>query len=295
MASHLSVEGRHLTTRGTPLIMARRTTSAKPALSARTADRHRLYQLAVQEPDAELAFVASTFKRLRGRPAVTLREDFCGTALSACAWVKRRKDHRAVGVDLCADTLAWGKTHNLAALSPEQQQRVTLVRRDVRTPNAACRGIDVVLAMNFSYWTFKTREGLVAYFRSVRSSLGKGGVFFLDHYGGYEAFKEIEERRRLKGFTYVWDQASYNPITGDKTCHIHFEFKDGTRLRKAFTYEWRLWTLPEIQELLHEAGFKHVHVYWEGDDDKGGGNGIFRPTRRGEACACHVSYLSAHD
>ncbi|MEI7658228.1 MAG: class I SAM-dependent methyltransferase [Phycisphaerae bacterium] len=275
--------------------MARRIKPARPVLTARTADRHRLYQLAVQEPDAELAFVSRTFTRLRGRPAVTLREDFCGTALSACGWVKRRKQHRAIGVDLCPDTLAWGKAHNLAALSQEQQSRVHLAQRDVRSPDARCRGVDVVLAMNFSYWTFKTREALAGYFRSVRSSLGKGGVFFLDHYGGYEAFKEIEERRRLKGFTYVWDQASYNPITGDKTCHIHFEFKDGTRLRNAFTYEWRLWTLPEIQELLHEAGFKHVHVYWEGDDGKGGGNGIFRPSKRGEACACHVSYLSAHD
>jgi len=270
--------------------MAART---KKKLTARTADKHQLYQWAVQEPDAEISFISSNFKRLRGRPAVTLREDFCGTALSACAWVKKRAANTAVGVDLCADTLAWGKAHNLAALTEEQRSRVTLLCQDVRTPTGPCKGVDIALAMNFSYWVFKTRPELLAYFTSVRKSLGKQGVFFLDHYGGYDAFKEEEERRRQKGFTYVWDQASYNPITGDKTCHIHFEFKDGTKLKKAFTYEWRLWTLAEVQELLIEAGFKDVTVYWEGDDDKGGGNGIFRPSRKGEACACHVSYLSA--
>jgi hypothetical protein len=104
-----------------------------------------------------------------------------------------------------------------------------------------------------------------------------------------DRMKEQQERRRQKGFTYVWDQVSYNPITGAKVCHIHFEFKDGTRMNKAFTYEWRLWTLPEITELLTEAGFKNVTVYWEGDDGDGGGSGIFRPSTKGEACACHVS------
>jgi hypothetical protein len=275
--------------------MARRK-NAKPApkaLTARTADKHKLYQWAVQAPDAEVGFVSRTFKRLRGRPARTLREDFCGTALSACEWVKFHGQNSAVGVDLCRDTLAWGKANNLAPLTPEQQGRITLLQQDVRTPTRPCLGVDVVLAMNFSYWIFTTRQELRAYFETVRASLGKDGVFFLDHYGGYEAMKEQQERRRQKGFTYVWDQVSYNPITGAKVCHIHFEFKDGTRMNTAFTYEWRLWTLPEITELLTEAGFKNVTVYWEGDDGDGGGSGIFRPSTKGEACACHVSYLSA--
>ena len=43
---------------------------------------------------------------------------------------------------------------------------------------------------------------------------------------------------------------SPNPITHATTCHIHFKFPDGSKLKKAFTYEWRLWTAPEIRELL---------------------------------------------
>jgi len=32
---------------------------------------------------------------------------------------------------------------------------------------------------------------------------------------------------------------------------------------KAFTYDWRLWSLPEIKELLEEAGYSKVRIYWE--------------------------------
>ncbi len=52
----------------------------KPAaLTARTADRHELYQLSVQNVESEIDFVDAEFERLRGRKAVRLREDFCGT------------------------------------------------------------------------------------------------------------------------------------------------------------------------------------------------------------------------
>lgn len=262
-------------------------------LTAKTADKHDLYQQAVQSPEAEVTFVDRTFKKLRGRVATVIREDFCGTAFSSCEWVRRRKENIAIGVDLHKPTLAWGRKHNLSTLDEEARSRVRLVAEDVRSPSGESIGVDAVLAMNFSYWVFKTRDGLRAYFQSVRESLAKDGVFFLDHYGGYESMKEQEERRKQKGYTYVWDQASYNPITGDKVCHIHFEFPDGSVMKRAFTYHWRLWTLPEVQELLTEAGFSRVQVYWEGNDNKGSGNGVFKPSKIGEADASYISYIVA--
>lgn len=32
-------------------------------------------------------------------------------------------------------------------------------------------------------------------------------------------------------------------------------------LSHAFTYHWKLWTIPEVLELLSEAGFQNVHVW----------------------------------
>jgi hypothetical protein len=164
--------------------------------------------------------------------------------------------------------------------------------------------MDCVLAMNFSYWLFKTRDQMREYFRAVRDSLADGGVFFLDHYGGSETMTEMVEKRDIepgKGrkFVYEWDQASYNPITGDMTCRIHFRFPDRTRMKNAFEYHWRLWTLPEIRELLSEAGFSKVTVYWEGDElDKKGeptgeGSGEFSPSETGSADPAYISYITA--
>jgi len=117
----------------------------------------------------------------------------------------------------------------------------------------------------------------------------------MDVFGGFDAFRELEEPREQDGFTYVWDQDAYNPINGDIRCFIHFEFDDGSRLDRAFTYEWRLWTIPEIRELLREAGFSATHVYWEGtdEDDEEEGNGEFERTEVGDADAGYVSYIVA--
>lgn len=273
--------------------MPRKTPRAKRGWrTAATSDPHDLYELAVQNVDSECAFIDRAMKAHRGRLASSLREDFCGTYAASVAWVLHRKANRAIAVDLDPKVLAWGAKRNLPKLDAAARKRLDVRQADVmtvRTPE-----VDVVAAWNFSYFLFKTRERLIAYFRRAKSALVKDGLFIIDAYGGSDAFAEVEEERHLDGFTYVWDQHTYNPITGEVMNYIHFRFPDGTTLKRAFTYDWRLWTLPELQECLKEAGFREVTVYWEGTDTKtGGGNGVFRPTRRGEACEGWIAYLVA--
>jgi len=265
----------------------------KSKLTAETADRHVLYGLSVQNVEAEIDFVDETFKAIRGRHAESLREDFCGTANSAAEWVQRRETNRAVGVDLDTETLDWAREHTLPKLTEEQRSRVVLLERDVRDPGPEGNGHDVVLAMNFSYWLLNKRNDLVAYFRTVRESLGPDGVFILDHYGGSDALTETTEDRELDGFTYVWDQDKYDPITGMMTAYIHFKFPDGTKLKKAFKYHWRHYTLPELQDCLLDAGFSDVTVYWEGEDEDGEGDGVFSPATEGEADPAFITYVVA--
>lgn len=269
----------------------------RAATLASRADRHALYQNSVQDTEAELDFVDEVFVDLNGRRPHILREDFCGTGNTACAWVQRHRRHIAIGVDNDAEVLDWGRTHNLHALAPAQQQRVRLLQADVMLPPA--QAVDVVLAMNFSYYLFKTRAELGRYFRRVRQSLQPDGVFFMDAYGGYEAHSEIEENRecfdaQIGKFTYLWDQHRFNPINHHMNCQIHFAFPDGSRMDKAFNYDWRLWCLPELQELLAEAGFSRVHVYWEGtDEDTNEGDGVYTVQTEGEADAGWICYLVA--
>jgi hypothetical protein len=63
---------------------------------------------------------------------------------------------------------------------------------------------------------------------------------------------------------------------------------------RAFTYTWRLWTLPELREVLKEAGFERVTVYWQGtDEETGEGNGEFLPVDRGDPDPAWIAYLVA--
>lgn len=259
---------------------------------AESADRHELYQLSVQDAETEIGFVLDTWSELRDRPAEVLREDFCGTAMAACEWVRRDENHYAVAVDIDASVLDWGREHNARRLSTEAQQRLELIEADVLEVDTGL--VDIALAMNFSYWLFRTRSELLNYFHQVHESLVDDGIFFLDAYGGYDAPRELEEPREVEGFTYIWDQASFNPIDSHMTCHIHFEFPDGSRMDRAFSYHWRLWTLPEIREILVEAGFSQVDIYWEGTDESGEeGDGIYTPQTVGDADAGWVCYIVA--
>lgn len=261
-------------------------------LTARTADKHALYTLAVQAPDTDARFLSRHFRRLTGRPLRLLREDFCGTAALSCAFVRLHRGNRALGVDLDRATLDWGRRHHLAALRPDQRARVHLVQADVldvRRPRA-----DMVAAMNFSYSVFKTRSALRAYFANARRSLAEDGVILVDVWGGSQTQVVQEEEREIDGFTYVWDQHDFDPLTYHTICKIHFRFPDGSVLRNAFVYDWRLWTIPELREVMEEVGFRDVHVLWESTDlATGEGNGVFRKVRRGHPDDAWIAYVVA--
>jgi cyclopropane fatty-acyl-phospholipid synthase-like methyltransferase len=267
--------------------------SRKKKTLAEKADRHVLYEKSVQNVPEEYKFVSKTFRKLRGRRPKSVREDFCGTASMCCEWVRRSKENTAIGVDVDPDVLSWGRKNNLSRLKPEARLRVSLLQEDVCKVKTE-KPVDVVLAMNFSYQLFMTRKKLGGYFRKARKALAKDGILFMDAFGGYEAYREIREKRKYKGFKYIWEHARYNPIDGNMLCHIHFGFPDGSKLKKAFTYDWRLWSLPELRELLDEAGFSKVTVYWEGTDPKTGeGNNIYSPATVGDADPGWVCFLVA--
>lgn len=245
--------------------------SSKPT-KAELADRFVCYQESVQAPDHEVEFFEQAFQEAYDRRPFTLREDFCGTFAVCCEWVKSKKNRVAVGVDLCGDTLQWGREHNLSELSKKEKQRLTLVQDDVRSRSE--RPVDILAAQNFSFWIFKTRREVVEYLKIARSNLNPEGIMILDMMGGGACYKEgqVDKRKIGKGkksFRYEWEQASFDPITRDASFYIHFKFRDGSRMDRAFEYHWRFWTVPEVREMLDEAGFSESHVYWELEDADG--------------------------
>jgi hypothetical protein len=252
---------------------------------------HDLYEEAVQAVDAEIEFLDETFRRLRGREAISFREDFCGTASACCEWVRTSRRRFAIGVDNEPSVLEWGRRHRVAKLPEVARARVRLLEDDVLTVET--EPVDLIGAFNFSYFLFKTRTELRHYFERCRAGLKDDGLLFLDSFGGPEAIAEQKEKTRFDHFTYVWDQAEFYPVTNEIKCHIHFKFPDGSKIKKAFTYDWRMWSLPEIGELLLEAGFAKVRVFWEGEDENGEGNGEFTETARGTPDLAWICYIIA--
>jgi len=233
---------------------------------AEKADRHDLYQRSVQEPSVDVALIDRVFRKENGRRPRTLREDFCGTALISAEWVGSREDRTALGVDLDGPTLDWGREHNLAPLG-DAAGRVTLLEKnvlDVTRPR-----VDAVCAFNFSYCVFHQRRELLRYFRAVRRSLVDDGVFLLDNHAGGSTLEACRDERPFKRFTYVWEQKPVDAVTGQGVRKIHFEFPDGSRIKNAFRYDWRIWSLVELIDLAAEAGFRRTDVYAEKLDEDG--------------------------
>jgi cyclopropane fatty-acyl-phospholipid synthase-like methyltransferase len=265
-----------------------------------TPHRHVLYEASVQSLEADLDFVEKNYRKYRGRGFRKLREDFCGTAALATEWVRRRDGNVSWGVDLHRPTLEWGREHRVSHLGTASR-RVHLLCDDVRSVTAP--KVDAVLAFNFSYSVFKERAGLREYFTAVRKSLRPGGMFFVDAFGGQETMGTVVEKRKIEAtkdwdgkkvpsFTYVWDQARFNAITHEMLCHIHFHLGKGRKIRKAFTYDWRLWTLPEIREVMDEAGFSSTEVYVDGwDEEAEEGDGVYRRRTVLENQAAWVAYV----
>jgi len=269
--------------------------SAKAAKKHQTmaerADIHELYELSVQNVEYEAEFLQATFQDIRGRKAYSLREDFCGTASAACEWVKQGEEFQAIGVDIDPAVLEWGRENRVGRLPSVDQARIRLIESDVLDVDTP--PVDILIAFNFSYWIFDTREQLLKYFRAAYDAVEDDGLFFVDMFGGSEAQEETKEKTKHDDFTYIWHQAEFHPVTHYMRTHIHFKFPDGSKIKKAFTYEWRLWTAPELRELLLEAGFRNPTVYWEGDDDDGEGNGEFTPEDKGEADLAWIAYIVA--
>jgi SAM-dependent methyltransferase len=262
-------------------------------LSRRGVDKNSLYQWSVQDADHDVEWAVEQYEMRRGRPPLILREDFCGTALVASRWVQDHPERQAIGLDIDAATLDWARQHNLAPLG-KNGDRVDLRECDVRTitePKA-----DVVQAFNFSYYLLHPLPELFEYFRMVRKSLAPGGIFLLDSYGGLENQKPQKERRTVKSpagtFGFVWEHEDFNPIDNRARCHIHFEFNKGKRWKRAFSYDFRLYSLAEIRDALTVAGFTNIQVIWDFEEDEDA-DCDYRPASRVENSPGWIAYVVA--
>lgn len=263
----------------------------KPQLPLENFDKYEYYRRSVQSPENDVEFFSKVFRELKGREALSFREDFCGTHSLSCEWVKLGDKHTAVGIDLDPEPIAYGQKKYFSKLKEEQKKRLEVVQANVLQEGIS--KTDIVSASNFSYFIFKERQLLLKYFRNAYLNCKDDGIFLVDCFGGPKCQEANEEETEHEDFSYFWDQDNFDPITNYALFHIHFQVKGFAKMEKVFTYDWRMWSIPEIREVMTEAGFRKTHVYWEQSDENGDGNGEFERTELGEECEAWIAYVVA--
>lgn len=267
-----------------------------------------LYRHAVQDPYADLALLLRIHAHDRGKhaPAPTLlREDFAGTCAIAAAFVASDPHRQAVAIDRDASVLRWAWKNVRREIGPRAAD-LHLVRADVRKVTAPRHvpRVDILVSMNFGMLYFHQRGEFLTYLRRARQALRPHGVLVFDVYGGPGAMQRSVQTRRvtkvpeagLPAVKYIWEQRRFDALTNRTDCRIHFQFNQDSRrhhVRNVFTYDWRLWTLPELIELLDEAGFAKTEVWCDKIDPRRGiADGRFRPVKslpdRHDFVACVV-------
>ena len=252
-------------------------------------DKYLLYKQSVQSPEEDIKFFARVYRSIYKRPPRVFREDFCGTFLIGHHWVKAGGTNQAIVVDKSREPLDYGRRHHLPLMTAAERKRIQIVNKNVSAPNLP--GAEIVSVSNFSYFSIRERKGLLEYFKNVRRQLMKKGLFIIDAFGGAACGEANEEEVSHKGFKYYWDQADFNPITNRSRFFIHFKRRGEKKRERVFSYNWRMWGLPELKDILSEAGFSKTYIYWEFDPRNGGGSGVLRKSSAGDPCDTWLAYL----
>jgi hypothetical protein len=237
-------------------------------------DRFDCYELCVQSP----RHVVGLLRRVHGGEPVVLREDFCGTAAICRRWVEegRRAGQRwrAVGVDMDAAVIDRARRECLSEGSAEAIRLECANVLDVGEHDWG--GCDVIFVGNFSIGYIHDRGALLRYLRASRERLSRGnagfggGIMVADLYDGSGKYAigsitRLHPGRGHETVRYTWEHRAADALTGMVTNAIHFQVEiEGeavARYPDAFTYHWRLWSIPELREAMLEAGFATTEVY----------------------------------
>jgi len=220
--------------------------------------RYDLYEIAAQVPPIQARFL----RAVHGRNPHVLAEDFAGPAGIARAWLAIAPHFRAIVTDRDPEPLEHAKARLAERLEEAPDARATWNVCDVLEAGGRA---DVIAALNFAACELHERETLMTYLRHSLLRLEADGVLVLDVYAGPDAMLTGVSEQVIETddgeIVYQWEQIEADPLTGRVRNAMHFRLPDGSELRDAFVYDWRLWTVPELRDALREAGFARTEVY----------------------------------
>jgi hypothetical protein len=225
--------------------------------------KHALYQSYVQNPKREIEFYRKQFRKIFNKVPLKFREDFCGTGLLCCEWVKSNVLNTALGIDLDLETLNYGLENNINNLS-SGFDRVKLIHQNVLDTFDINEKFDIICSMNYSHFLLHKRKDLVKYFTNVKVNLNTKGLFIMDFFGGSHVFNYHTHNNLTDHYKYIGQQINIlNNVT-----HISLNFKTKSdKFEPLFQYDFRVYSLIEIKEALEEAGFNKFVIFIKDIDD----------------------------
>jgi SAM-dependent methyltransferase len=226
--------------------------------------RHDLYERCVQDPAALVPFLLA----LHGSNPRVLAEDFCGSAALSREWLRKVPNAIAHATDIDPEMIAVARQRCSAS-----DLRLTCASVLHAPPTPA----DVIFAGNFSIGELHSRSDLLRYLALARQRLKPHAIFVCDTYGGESAFRlgaiqriiplatnEFDLGPAPSRIRYTWEHRAANPLSALVTNAIHFRVEcNGEiihQLTDAFVYHWRIWSVPELVDALHQVGFSRVEI-----------------------------------
>ncbi|KAL0390000.1 UNVERIFIED_CONTAM: hypothetical protein Scaly_0357100 [Sesamum calycinum] len=223
-----------------------------------------LYQQSVQSPKGDISYLQKFFLMyVGGRAPLHLQEDFCGTALLSVEWLHSDARRTAVGLDLDVEALNWCMESNVNRIGADVCSRISLFHGNVLQPLES-KLVNFSPDESMQNMTLRDNEGdSVTGMNSSPGSTKTERRYIRDGFiWGTSSEGMLRLQRRFPNFTYVWEQAEFDIIQRKTRISLHFNLhKQHRKLRHAFSYSWRLWSLPEVKDCLEEAGFRSVH-FW---------------------------------
>jgi predicted O-methyltransferase YrrM len=220
--------------------------------------RYDLYELAAQAPEAEARFL----RAVHGNNPIVLAEDFSGPCGIARAWLALDPHHTAICTDRDPEPLDHARRCAERDLGPDALRRIEFQNRDVLEAGGRA---DAIASLNFAMGELHTRAALLTYLRHALARLHPRGILVCDTYAGPDALVPGSYDQRIDTahgvLHYTWRQVDADPLTHRVRNAMDFRLPDGSRMRDAFTYDWRLWSIPELRDACREAGFHRTQVY----------------------------------
>lgn len=224
-------------------------------------NKYEFYQKSVQNVKKETEFFRKTYRMIFNKVPNTFREDFCGTGLLSCEWVKNNVMSSAVGIDIDQEALDYGEANNINC------DRVKLINQNVLDEFNPDDKFDVICSLNYSHFLLNKRSELLTYFKNVRKNITKG-IFIIDFFGGSHIYSDHKyEHSKSSGF-YEFEGGQMNILNNKSLCKLNHKIKKN-KFETLFKFAFRIYSLIELREALEEANFNNFKLFIKeiNDDD----------------------------